>query len=197
MLNSSNIYAGTQLDAGCFGWVVRAEAMGIIGAENTVKMIRSQTNMAAMEALVSEMKILIYLGSHLNVVSLLGACTKQMSKDKWKHLLSSWLGLNFEYLHIGELFIIIEYCPFGNLQNYLSKHRQGFINLVDGLGNMKSDTDTKEIPHVSQHETERHNPYEELLPDRRLATEWPGETVHEKLRINEFQMFSYSVYSGH
>lgn len=63
--------------------------MGIKGSEDTiktvaVKMIRSHTNMAAMEALVSEMKILIYLGSHLNVVSLLGACTKQMSKGKWE-----------------------------------------------------------------------------------------------------------------
>jgi hypothetical protein len=33
-----------------------------------------------MEALVSELKILIHLGSHLNVVNLLGACTKKISK---------------------------------------------------------------------------------------------------------------------
>ena len=41
-----------------------------------VKMVKSQTNVAALEALVSELKILIHLGSHLNVVNLLGACTK-------------------------------------------------------------------------------------------------------------------------
>ncbi|KZS14552.1 Uncharacterized protein APZ42_019921 [Daphnia magna] len=134
--------------------------MGIKGSEDTiktvaVKMIRSHTNMAAMEALVSEMKILIYLGSHLNVVSLLGACTKQMSK--------------------GELFIIVEYCRFGNLQNYLSKHRNSFINLVDGFGNMKSVPDTKEIPYVSEHQTERDNPCDELPSDRRPASERPEE----------------------
>jgi hypothetical protein len=43
-------------------------------------MVRSKTNDAAMDALISELKILIYLGSHLNVVNLLGACTKQITK---------------------------------------------------------------------------------------------------------------------
>ncbi len=72
-----------QLGAGCFGRVVKAEAVGIKDSEETVKtvavkMIKSATNVAALEALVSELKILIYLGSHLNVVNLLGACTKQI-----------------------------------------------------------------------------------------------------------------------
>jgi hypothetical protein len=43
-----------------------------------VKMIKSQTNVAAFEALVSELKIMIYLGAHLNIVNLLGACTKSI-----------------------------------------------------------------------------------------------------------------------
>ncbi len=73
------------MGTGCFGRVVRAEAVGIKGSEETVKtvavkMIKSATNVAALEALVSELKILIYLGSHLNVVNLLGACTKQISR---------------------------------------------------------------------------------------------------------------------
>ena len=45
-----------------------------------VKMVKSQTNVAALEALVSELKILMHLGSHLNVVNLLGACTKKITK---------------------------------------------------------------------------------------------------------------------
>lgn len=79
-----------QLGAGCFGRVVKAEAVGITkGSDESVqtvavKMVRSQTNIAAMEALISEMKILIYLGKHLNVVNLLGACTKQISKGFYK-----------------------------------------------------------------------------------------------------------------
>jgi hypothetical protein len=76
---------GIQLGAGCFGRVVKAEAVGIKSSGEivktvAVKMVRSVTNVAAMEALVSELKILIHLGSHLNVVNLLGACTKKISK---------------------------------------------------------------------------------------------------------------------
>ena len=73
------------MGSGCFGRVVKAEAIGIKGSSETVKtvavkMVRSQTNVAAMESLVSELKILIHLGSHLNVVNLLGACTKKITK---------------------------------------------------------------------------------------------------------------------
>lgn len=64
--------------------------MGVKRAEETVKtvavkMVKSQTNIAALENLVSELKILIYLGSHLNVVNLLGACTKRIRKGKGNH----------------------------------------------------------------------------------------------------------------
>ena len=45
-------------------------------------MVLTQTNEVAIDALISELKILIYLGSHLNVVNLLGACTKQITKGK-------------------------------------------------------------------------------------------------------------------
>ena len=70
---------------GCFGRVVLGEAVGVKDSEETVKtvavkMIKSITNVAALEALVSELKILIYLGSHLNVVNLLGACTKKVHR---------------------------------------------------------------------------------------------------------------------
>jgi hypothetical protein len=74
---------GIQLGAGCFGRVVKAEAVGLKGSEEivktvAVKMVRSEANVSAMEALISELKILVYLGSHLNVVNLMGACTKKI-----------------------------------------------------------------------------------------------------------------------
>ncbi|EFX73006.1 hypothetical protein DAPPUDRAFT_253802 [Daphnia pulex] len=84
---------GIQLGAGCFGRVVKGEAVGIKGSGKTVKtvavkMVKSQTNVAAMEALVSELKILIHLGSHLNVVNLLGACTKKISQGMSKRIVN-------------------------------------------------------------------------------------------------------------
>uniref|UniRef100_A0A8C4GRY0 receptor protein-tyrosine kinase n=1 Tax=Dicentrarchus labrax TaxID=13489 RepID=A0A8C4GRY0_DICLA len=52
-------------------------------------------------ALMSELKILIHIGHHLNVVNLLGACTKAG----------------------GPLMVIVEYCKHGNLSSYLKSKR--------------------------------------------------------------------------
>ncbi|XP_041428649.1 vascular endothelial growth factor receptor kdr-like isoform X2 [Xenopus laevis] len=57
------------------------------------------------KALMSELKILIHIGHHLNVVNLLGACTKPG----------------------GPLMVIVEYCKYGNLSNYLRSKRGDFI----------------------------------------------------------------------
>ncbi|XP_059351940.1 vascular endothelial growth factor receptor 1-like [Daphnia carinata] len=120
---------GIQLGTGCFGRVVKAEAVGLKDSKETVKtvavkMIKSQSDAVAMDALISELKILIYLGSHLNIVNLLGACTKDIVK--------------------GELLVIVEYCRFGNLQTYLINHRDQFINQLDDFGNMKSGIDPEQ-----------------------------------------------------
>ena len=48
----------------------------------------------------------------------------------------------FTVLCIGELLIIVEYCRFGNLQSYLFKNRNNFINQVDEFGDMKTDMTT-------------------------------------------------------
>ncbi len=49
----------------------------------TVKMVKSQTNVAALEALIGELKIMIQLGAHLNVVNLLWACTKTLVRKRY------------------------------------------------------------------------------------------------------------------
>ncbi len=74
-------HQGQQLGAGCFGRVVKAEAVGIGGTETVttvaVKMVKATAQSDdALAALIRELKILIYMGSHVNVVNLLGACTK-------------------------------------------------------------------------------------------------------------------------
>ncbi|XP_027446642.1 vascular endothelial growth factor receptor 1 isoform X2 [Zalophus californianus] len=57
------------------------------------------------KALMTELKILTHIGHHLNVVNLLGACTKQG----------------------GPLMVIVEYCKYGNLSNYLKSKRDLFF----------------------------------------------------------------------
>lgn len=94
---------------------MKAEAQGICESDTVttvaVKMVRRTTNPTYVRALASELKIMVHLGKHLNVVNLLGACTKNISKR--------------------ELLVIVEYCRFGNLHNYLLRHRNDFINQID------------------------------------------------------------------
>ena len=77
------LYAGKELGSGAFGRVVKAAATGLKLDEPVttvaVKMVRSTADAAALESLVGELKIMIHLGAHENVVNLLGACTKDIS----------------------------------------------------------------------------------------------------------------------
>ena len=111
---------GKQLGAGAFGRVLKGEATGILGEEAmttvAVKMVRSQGNMLALKALMSELKIMIHLGSHLNVVNVLGACTKRVAR--------------------GELLVIVEYCRYGNVQDFLVRHRDAFVNQLNVHGRL-------------------------------------------------------------
>lgn len=79
---------GKQLGSGAFGVVMKAEAIGIVDGEDTttvaVKMVKRNADSTYIKALASELKIMIHLGKHINVVNLLGACTKNVVKRKSK-----------------------------------------------------------------------------------------------------------------
>ncbi|XP_035777215.1 vascular endothelial growth factor receptor 1-like [Anopheles albimanus] len=104
----------TQLGTGAFGVVMKAIATNIKLNEETtivaVKIVKDKHDDDSMRALLSELKILTHLGRHLNVVNLLGAVTQNISNH--------------------ELMLIVEYCAFGNLQDYLQKHRRRFMDQI-------------------------------------------------------------------
>lgn len=87
-------------------------------------------------ALMSELKILIHIGHHLNVVNLLGACTKQGGENvETSAQVLILTGCSSELFLImycwllvsGPLMIIVEYCKYGNLSNYLRSKRGDFV----------------------------------------------------------------------
>ncbi|XP_077296632.1 vascular endothelial growth factor receptor 1-like [Arctopsyche grandis] len=106
---------GKQLGSGAFGVVMKATAHGILVEEEAttvaVKMVKRTADHTFIKALASELKIMVHLGKHVNVVNLLGACTKNVTKR--------------------ELLVIVEYCRYGNLHNYLIRHRGNFIDQID------------------------------------------------------------------
>ena len=87
-----------QQVANCFFRLVRityiSSISGIVSWEAVstvaVKMVKPQADITYIKALMSELKIMIHLGKHLNIVNLLGACTVGLARR--------------------ELLIIVEYC---------------------------------------------------------------------------------------
>ncbi|XP_061086315.1 platelet-derived growth factor receptor alpha isoform X2 [Conger conger] len=98
---------GRVLGSGAFGKVVEGTAYGLTRSQPVmkvaVKMLKPRSS--EKQALMSELKIMTHLGPHLNIVNLLGACTKS-----------------------GPIYIITEYCLHGDLVNYLHKNRETFLS---------------------------------------------------------------------
>ncbi|VDP11829.1 unnamed protein product [Onchocerca flexuosa] len=99
-----------------------------------IKAPRDGRNLHHQKALADELKIMIAIGIHSNVLCLIGAVTKQMSS--------------------GQLYVIMEYCENDNLKDYLSKNSAGFLNEVEiSREPLSSDgylTPTRNAQHESQ-----------------------------------------------
>lgn len=107
------------LGNGAFGSVYRANAYGLNGPPSeattvAVKMVRDNGNMNQLTSLASELKILTHLGSHINILNVLGAVTLDLA--------------------FGQLYVIVEYCCYGNLHTYLIKNRENFVSEINKEG---------------------------------------------------------------
>uniref|UniRef100_A0A3P9Q503 receptor protein-tyrosine kinase n=1 Tax=Poecilia reticulata TaxID=8081 RepID=A0A3P9Q503_POERE len=88
-----NLELGKELGSGAFGMVVQATAYGI-----NKPGVSQQVAVKMLKALMSELKMLTHIGQHANIVNLLGACTET-----------------------GPVYLIFQYCCYGDLLNYLKK----------------------------------------------------------------------------
>ncbi|XP_066477347.1 receptor-type tyrosine-protein kinase FLT3 [Tiliqua scincoides] len=102
-----NLEFGQILGSGAFGKVVNAAAYGInetgVSVQVAVKMLKEKHSSSEKDALMSELKMMTHIGSHENIVNLLGACTVS-----------------------GPIYLIFEYCCYGDLLNYLRTKRERF-----------------------------------------------------------------------
>lgn len=85
----------------------KGELWGQIVAAKTVK---PHSEKIYLKALLSEIKVLIHLGKHDNIVRL--------------EILEGWiLGAFTSYLNSGVIYLFLEYCEAGNLLNYLRANK--------------------------------------------------------------------------
>lgn len=112
-ISRDRLCLGKVLGHGAFGKVIEASIYGVgknsVPDTVAVKMLKEGATASEHKALMSELKILIHIGNHLNVVNLLGACTKAS----------------------GPLMVVVEYCKYGNLSNYLRAKREFFLPYRD------------------------------------------------------------------
>ncbi|XP_041657941.1 platelet-derived growth factor receptor beta-like [Cheilinus undulatus] len=101
-----HVVLGQVLGSGAFGRVVEANVSGLVHSHSStkvaVKMVKPSSG--SVQSLMSELKVLVHLGPHLNVVNLLGACTRG-----------------------GPLYLITEFCRHGDLVNYLQRNKHTFL----------------------------------------------------------------------
>uniref|UniRef100_A0A8C9VN00 receptor protein-tyrosine kinase n=1 Tax=Scleropages formosus TaxID=113540 RepID=A0A8C9VN00_SCLFO len=132
---------GKTLGSGAFGKVVEATAYGMSKANTVmtvaVKMLKPSAHATEKEALMSELKVLSYLGHHMNIVNLLGACT---------------VG--------GPTLVITEYCCHGDLLNFLRRKREMFF-----CSKLAEECHYKNVvPEPMRSEDDNHNGYMTMRP---------------------------------
>ncbi|XP_064098982.1 vascular endothelial growth factor receptor kdr-like isoform X2 [Macrobrachium nipponense] len=116
-VSRDRIQLGQQLGAGAFGRVVKATVSnlepGIPKTAVALKMCKMQADNTQITALTQELKIMIHIGKHLNIVNLMGAYTDNVGK--------------------GELWILVEFCRYGSLLPFLHCHRVNFEDVIDPI----------------------------------------------------------------
>ncbi|KAF4077216.1 hypothetical protein AMELA_G00205570 [Ameiurus melas] len=171
---------GQVLGSGAFGKVVEATALGLEKDDHitqvAVKMLKSSALSEEKEALMCELKILSHLGSHANIVNLLGACT-----------------------HGGPVLLITEFCSHGDLLNFLRRKAPLFINSV-----FHTHEFSNIYKNLTRNLTERHdqiNSYMDMQPGQRSrdctrGENSGGERDPSALNIDHLLRFSAHVAQG-
>ncbi|KAM6983424.1 platelet-derived growth factor receptor beta-like [Tautogolabrus adspersus] len=177
-----HVVLGQVLGSGAFGRVVEATVSGLNHSHSTtkaaVKMVKP--NSGSVQSLMSELKVLVHLGPHLNVVNLLGACTRG-----------------------GPVYLITEFCRHGDLVNYLQRNKHTFLQSDTQT---KSDSDGGYMDMNKEEENAQYVPMKELSyadiepamyetpytpPDQKEAPLVLSDSPH--LSLNDLLSFSYQT----
>uniref|UniRef100_UPI003AADEB64 vascular endothelial growth factor receptor 1 n=1 Tax=Centroberyx gerrardi TaxID=166262 RepID=UPI003AADEB64 len=168
------------LGRGAFGKVMQASAFGIDNATScrtvAVKMLKEGATASEHKALMTELKILNHIGNHLNVVNLLGACTKPG----------------------GPLMVIVEYCRYGNLSTYLKSKREVFVhNRVSSAQQLSATHDggPGSVSSASSSQSSINSGFEEER-EKKDNDQDPKSVSNSPLFLKDLISFSFQVARG-
>eukprot|EP00090_Calanus_glacialis_P036580 TRINITY_DN6251_c0_g1_i1.p1 TRINITY_DN6251_c0_g1~~TRINITY_DN6251_c0_g1_i1.p1 ORF type:complete len:818 (-),score=206.39 TRINITY_DN6251_c0_g1_i1:417-2870(-) len=118
---------GHIIGEGQYGTVFVGTAKNIYGPDETkvaVKQVKDMLDENQLNTIIDELKILSNLKMHLNLVNLLGACTSE--------------------LMLNEVYLLLEYCPFGDMKKFLVERRDKFMaSLQNRPGHFESPFNSK------------------------------------------------------
>ncbi|ODN05900.1 Mast/stem cell growth factor receptor Kit [Orchesella cincta] len=112
-------FDGSILGSGQFGLVLKARIGSVFVAVKTVK---PHADLIYLKSLLSELKVLQYVGPHRNIVNLIGASTSNIRKR--------------------EVFLVLDFCSNGSLVQILRQGRERFVNFFTN----SSSTENKSVP---------------------------------------------------
>ncbi|XP_055333215.1 vascular endothelial growth factor receptor 1-like [Paramacrobiotus metropolitanus] len=146
---------GKVLGSGQFGKVVKAEAEDLNNVPGrtivAVKTLKETADIVQRKSLLGEIKIMAHIGQHLNVVNLLGAVTKNLTK--------------------GELYMLMEFCPNGSLREYLQRHQgHRFFNQVDVIEGVLLPLTDDQLDEIEKKQMELQRQKEKDFDGRILTT---------------------------
>ncbi|XP_055798809.1 platelet-derived growth factor receptor beta-like [Salvelinus fontinalis] len=164
-----SLVLGHTLGSGAFGRVVEATAYGLGHAQSTtkvaVKMLKSTARTSETQALISELKIMSHLGPHLNIVNLLGACTKR-----------------------GPIYLITEYCCYGDLVDYLHRNKHNFLQYYADKNRRDADMcrNSTESPVQIQGKSESDGGYMDMTKEDSLNYV-PMQELSDKIKYTDIE----------
>uniref|UniRef100_A0AAQ5X4Y8 Vascular endothelial growth factor receptor 3 n=1 Tax=Amphiprion ocellaris TaxID=80972 RepID=A0AAQ5X4Y8_AMPOC len=170
-ISRDRLRLGKVLGHGAFGKVIEASIYGISKSSSldtvAVKMLKDGATASEHKALMSELKILIHIGNHLNVVNLLGACTKPN----------------------GPLMVVVEYCKYGNLSNFLRAKREFFLPYRDRSPKTQSQVRRMiEAGQIDQRARQPPSPSSAPLSSPQMEDLWKTPLTIEDLICYSFQV---------
>jgi serine/threonine protein kinase len=104
---------GDEIGSGNFSNVCRGEIRGVFDKHSktpvAIKTLKAPVNQEDLDNMIGEIKVLGHVKPHLNLVSMIGSCTTEFKKSE-------------------QLWVLLEFCEYGDLRNYLLGNRWNILS---------------------------------------------------------------------